>query len=169
MRKVWKDSFFSWITRHLCRWSGGVGLDLLGLLWFGISSKTLECRPPNRCWTQGRQVYENSQTIDESDLEFLPKPTPPGAASCQFMTPLNDATLLKSFLCPSATAVQHFSEAVSNPQRIRVHYSSAFLCAWVLAKYRVCQTVTWFMQKTEDSEEMNKLHQATSSYAIQRG
>eukprot|EP00435_Cladocopium_sp_Y103_P039864 s6_g10.t1 len=39
-----------------------------------------------------RQVYENSQTIDESDLEFLPKPTPPGSVVSQLEGPSRPAS-----------------------------------------------------------------------------
>jgi hypothetical protein len=142
---------------------------VFGSSWSALSG-ILHVSDSDSDWTQGRQVYENSQTIDESDLEFLPKPTPPGAASCHVMTPLNDATLLKSFLCPSATAVQHFSEAVSNPQRIRMHYSSAFLCAWVLASTGYVKPLLDSCKKQKTRRRWTsyiKLHQATSSCIIQ--
>lgn len=52
-----------------------------------------------------RQVYENSQTIDESDLEFLPKPTPPGSvASQQGSRPASQGALNVSEPSPHHTA-----------------------------------------------------------------
>ena len=88
----------------------------------------------------------------------------------------NDAPLLKSFLCPSATAVQHFSEAVSNPQRIRCiipPHSFVAGCSQVQgisnrylirALQKTRRRWTSYIKLHQATSSYIKLHQATSSY-----